>query len=122
MKAKIQVEYKKNRAMPFLTQGIKHGRRPNNGYKTVGGSNGSFVQVPKWGRADIVVMADVPGGMFPISIGTKVRSHLGIQRLTDSVAKKVIGTAPRSVEVVSDAHGTWTITDAALKDWLTSIA
>ena len=120
MNIKINVESRAGQALTFITQGVRGGRRPNNGFKTLGGSNGSFRQILSK-PADIVVHAEMPNGVEEISIGQIVRNFFDTGRLTEKLRSKVVAAAPATIEVETGEHGESIISDAALANWLSAV-
>ena len=120
MNVKIKVESKEGQALTFVTQGIKRGRRPNNGFKTLGGGNGSFRQMLSK-PADIIVHAEMPNGVEEISFGQTVRNFFDTGRLTKKLRDKVVAAAPATIEIETDKNGNAIIPDAAIDNWLSSV-
>jgi len=121
METKITVKSKRSQTIPFLTQGITRGRRPNNGYRTVGGRNGTFVQLSSFGRADVIVEAELPDGLQEISLGKDIRRFYEKERLTKELRDKIVAAAPGTIDIVTDERGRASISDEALNSWLSSV-
>lgn len=114
----VNVHFMPSTAVPVLEQGIKHGARPNNERKTLGGGNGSFVQVDAALHADILVEIEMPG--MPnkvISLYSAFRDFSGHMRLTKQYADKVIMAAPSFIDVSFDASGRLILDDEQIRAW-----
>lgn len=119
----VDVVYKASTAMPFLVQGFKRGTRPCNGFTTVGGGNGTFVQVDPDSRADITVRLQMDDErMVDISIRHEVLGSSGRMKLTEKLAKRVIETAPRHVTVDVDEQEHVRISDDDMQKWCMKFA
>lgn len=116
-----KVEYKPHWNVPFLSQGHKAGSRPRNGYKTLGGGNGTYVQIDTRGNSDILVWVEKDGETIPVSIGKDVRRILDRKQLTAKLAGQIDSVAPRNIEVEETGKSQHRIPECELKSWLDSV-
>lgn len=116
-----KVDYKRHWNVPFLSQGHKAGRRPRNGYKTLGGSNGTYVQIDTHGNSDILVWVEKNGETIPVSIGKDVRRMLNRKQLTAKLAKQIDSIAPKDIEIEESGKFQHRIPEGELKKWLDGI-
>lgn len=115
----LEVQYRPSFAVPFLKQGVKNGRRPNNGKKTLGGSNGSFVQLDSSPnlKADILVTVRLrDGSSFPISIRRDVLAATGRKRIDRQLASKIQSAAPDRIQVQEEGNKV-VITKSEIDEW-----
>ena len=115
------VEYKRHWNVPFLSQGHKAGSRPRNGYKTLGGSNGTYVQIDTQGNSDILVWVEKDSETIPVSIGKDVRRILNRKQLTAKLARQIDSAAPKDVEIEETGRFQRRIPECELKKWLAGI-
>ena len=116
-----KVDYKRHWNVPILSQGHKAGSRPRNGYKTLGGGNGTYVQIDTHGNSDILVWVEKNGETIPVSIGKDVRRMLNRKQLTAKLAKQIDSIAPKDIEIEESGKFQHRIPEGELKKWLDGI-
>lgn len=115
------VEYKRHWNVHFLSQGHKAGSRPRNRCKTLGGSNGTYVQIDTQGNSDILVWVEKDGETIPVSIGKDVRKILDRKQLTAKLARQIDSAAPKDVEIEETGKFQHRIPECELQRWLDGI-
>lgn len=99
----IDVGYKPNMQVPYLKQGADWYKKPEDGGKILGGSNGTRRCLTKSGNADVEVTLEYNGEIYSVSIGSEIRRLLERPKITRKLAESIKSAAPSAIEIVEGA-------------------
>lgn len=117
----MSVKYKPNMQMRYLKQGTDWFKKPKDGGKILGGSNGTNLCLTRFGKADVEVTLEYKGETYPVSIGSEIRGILDRPKITRKLAKSIKASAPFAVEIVEKTGGGIQISQGAVARWLSDI-
>lgn len=117
----MSVKYKPNMQMRYLKQGPDWDKKPKDGGKILGGSNGTNLCLTGFGKADVEVTLKYNGEIYPISIGSEIRRVLDRPRITRKLAERIRNASPSVVEVVEEKDNELMISKETISQWLSNV-